>query len=234
MHDNVRLGLSAVYPCNYLADQQERLVFTMPEQPLSETMYRWLTDYNFRRSGEQLYRPYCEHCQACVAVRLDYAEFAPSANQRRVVNRAKQQQWHWRWNQTPDVSDYYPLYHAYICQRHADGVMYPPAPEHLQQLLECQWLKVSALEQYVGDELVGVMILDPLGDGFSAVYSFYQPEHHLSLGTLAVLAGVELCRQQQLPYLYLGYWVEGSKTMDYKARFRPQQRLIGQEWLSFR
>lgn len=234
MTESIRLGLSAPYPCNYLPDQQERVLFTLPEHPLEPHIYRLLTDHNFRRTGEQLYRPYCEQCQACIAVRLHHQDFMPSSNQRKSYQRAQRLGWHAKLQTTPTWQRYYPLYQTYIETRHADGVMYPPQPEHLSSLLCCSWLQVHTLEQYVGDELVGVMVLDLLADGYSAVYSFFAPDSELSLGTLAILAGVELCQRQKLPYLYLGYWVEHSKKMAYKARFRPQQRLIGQEWHSFR
>ena len=94
-------------------------------------------------------------------------------------------------------------------------------------------MQVSTLEQYVDGELTGVLVLDHLPEGLSAVYSFFQPEHSLALGILAVLAGTELCRQQQLRYFYLGYLVSDSDKMRYKSQFRPQQRLIQDEWQTF-
>lgn len=232
--DSIRLGLSAPYDCNYLPDRQERVLFTLPDQPMDEKTYRLLTDHNFRRTGEQLYRPYCQECQACIAVRLHHQDFTPSANQLKTYRRANHAGWTFKLQQSPDWQTYYPLYERYVTMRHADGVMYPPAPEHLSSLLNCSWMPVHTLEQYIDETLVGVMVLDKLDDGYSAVYSFFEPDSVLSLGTLAILAGVELCRQQKLPFLYLGYWVDGSEKMAYKSRFRPQQRLIGQEWHSFR
>lgn len=234
MSDKFLLGVSQSHACSYLPAQQERLLFSLPEQPLSAEVYQWLTEHNFRRSGEQLYRPYCLQCQACQAVRLDVTALQPSRSQRRQLQQASRLNWSWRWQPEPQHQAYFPLYQAYIRQRHADGVMYPPEPEHLQQLLSCSWLQVSTLEQYVGDQLVGVLVLDHLPQGLSAVYSFYQPEHPLALGILAVLAGTTLCRQQQLPYFYLGYLVSDSDKMRYKSQFRPQQRLIQDEWQTFR
>lgn len=233
MTDSIRLGLSAPYACNYLPNQQERVLFTLPEQTIDIELYQTLTNHNFRRTGDQLYRPYCDQCHACIAVRLHHQEFQPSKNQRRVQHKARHAGWTYRLQSKPTWQDYYPLYQRYISQRHADGVMYPPSPEHLDSLLHCRWLPVHTLEQYLDGELVGVMVLDLLLDGYSAVYSFFDPACKLSLGTLAILAGVEVCQQQKLPYLYLGYWVEHSEKMAYKARFVPQQRLIGQEWYSF-
>lgn len=233
MSEKFLLGVSQVHACSYLPAQQERLLFSLPEQPLSADVYQWLTDHNFRRSGEQLYRPYCLNCQACQAVRLEVSALHPNRSQRRLQKQAKASKWHWRWQQQPKQQDYFSLYQAYISQRHADGVMFPPEPDHLAQLLSCNWLTVSTLEQYIDDELVGVMVLDHLPQGLSAVYSFFRPEHPLALGILAILAGSELCSQLQLPYFYLGYLVHASDKMRYKSQFRPQQRLIQDEWQTF-
>jgi leucyl-tRNA---protein transferase len=233
MSDKFLLGVSQSHACSYLPAEQERLLFSLPEQPLSPEVYQWLTDHNFRRSGEQIYRPYCLQCQACQAVRLDVSTLKLNRSQRRLSNKATAENWHWRWQQQPLQQNYFPLYQAYISQRHADGVMYPPEPEHLEQLLTCSWMQVSTLEQYIGDQLVGVLVLDHLPQGLSAVYSFYQPDHPLALGILAVIAGTALCRDLGFRYFYLGYLVSDSDKMRYKSQFRPQHRLIQDEWQTF-
>src|SRR4029453_12302400 len=77
-----------------------------------------------------------------------------------------------------------------------------------------------------GDELVAVALTDVLSDGLSMVYSFFEPgERDRSLGTFMILDHIARARRLGLPYVYLGYWIDGSKKMDYKARFLPQQRL---------
>jgi len=80
-------------------------------------------------------------------------------------------------------------------------------------------------------DVLAVCLTDVLGDGLSMVYSFYDPEEdHRSLGTFMILDHITRARAMGLPYLYLGYWVDGSPKMDYKARFRPQERLMPQGW----
>ena len=75
-------------------------------------------------------------------------------------------------------------------------------------------------------------LTDVLADGLSMVYSFYDPEEAGgSPGTFMILDHIHRARRLGLPYLYLGYWVEGSRKMDYKSRFRPQERLMGQGWV---
>ncbi len=233
MAQSMQLAITDLHPCNYLPNQQERLVFTLPDQPLSAELYAHLMQYNFRRSSTQLYRPYCPDCQACQSVRLDKDEFHPSKSQQRQLLRAQKQGWHWRWQPHPHAENYFTLYQNYIEARHADGVMFPPLLAHIEQLLLCDWMTVTVLEQYVGGDLVGVMILDHVPDGVSLVYSFFTPNHGLSLGTLGILATHQLAIEQQWQYLYLGYWVESSQKMAYKSNFRPQQRLLAGIWQSF-
>ena len=79
--------------------------------------------------------------------------------------------------------------------------------------------------------LVAVCLTDLLADGLSMVYSFYDPdEANRSLGTYMILDHIERVRRLGLLHLYLGYWVEGSKKMAYKARFMPQERLGLNGW----
>jgi arginine-tRNA-protein transferase len=80
--------------------------------------------------------------------------------------------------------------------------------------------------------LKGVALCDRLSDGISMVYSFYDPEDAVrSLGTYMILDHIDYARRLGLPYLYLGYWIEGSRKMAYKSRFTPQERLGPNGWV---
>jgi arginine-tRNA-protein transferase len=79
--------------------------------------------------------------------------------------------------------------------------------------------------------LASVALTDILEDGLSMIYSFYEPDLvHRGLGTYMILEHIERARTMGLPYVYLGYWVEGSPKMDYKRRFGPQERLTAEGW----
>ncbi len=229
----IQLGLSAQHHCSYLPEQSERLLFTLPDQPMSTELYQQLMHYNFRRTGQQLYRPYCNECQACQAVRIAAEHFQIRPSQRKLLKKAKTAHWHYRVISCADEMQYFALYQQYISGKHAGGVMDPAEPEHLQSMFHCDWLQVQVLEQYIDQTLVGVMILDQLPDGLSAVYSFYQPNHPLALGKLAILATLEHLKAQPCSYLYLGYYISACQKMAYKAEFAPQQRLIAGNWQSF-
>ena len=80
-------------------------------------------------------------------------------------------------------------------------------------------------------ELLGACLTDRLADGLSLVYSFYAPHgSRRSLGAYMILDHIDKARRLGLPHVYLGYWVEGSKKMAYKAAYLPQERLGLNGW----
>jgi arginine-tRNA-protein transferase len=83
--------------------------------------------------------------------------------------------------------------------------------------------------------LVGACLTDRQGDGLSMIYSFYDPEHEGrgGLGNYIILDHIRRAAAEGLPYVYLGYWVEGSPRMQYKVRFRPLERLGPGGWHRF-
>ncbi len=230
---DLQLGMTAAHSCSYLPEHQESLIFTLPDQPLTAELYLQLMQMNFRRSGEQLYRPYCSSCQACQSVRIDPKQFCARPSQRKLWKKAQKLNWSYQLNWQPNWQDYYPLYQHYISTKHRDGEMYPPSPEQLSSMFDCPWLPMLTLEQYIDGELVGVLILDAMPDAWSAVYSFYQPERIIALGRLAILATIDAANLENIPQLYLGFYVSGCQKMAYKADFGPQQRLIEHKWQSF-
>jgi arginyl-tRNA--protein-N-Asp/Glu arginylyltransferase len=233
----LKLGVSQQQQCNYLPDRQERLLFTLPEEPLDATFYQQLLTLNFRRSGEQIYTTYCEGCQQCQSVRIKATAFQSNNNQRRVWNKAKRSSWRYQLTELLDkescTEKYYALYQSYIDSKHADSSMSPTSPEQMAYLWQANWLKIQFLEQYLGDELVAVTVVDCTADAFSAVYTFYQTGHALAFGTLAILALIELAQTENISFVYLGYYIQHCQKMSYKAKFLPQQRFIAGEWLSF-
>jgi arginyl-tRNA--protein-N-Asp/Glu arginylyltransferase len=233
----LKLGVSPVHPCSYLPDRQERLLFTLPDEPLDADFYQQLLMLNFRRSGEQLYTTYCEHCQLCQSVRVEAKLFQPSCSQRRLWNKARRRGWRYQLVQHQQYNScmerYYPLYQSYINTKHADSPMAPATPEQMAYLWQAKWLTILCLEQYLDDQLVAVTVVDCTPDAYSAVYTFYQTDPHIAFGTLAILALLDQAKDDGVALVYLGYYIQHCQKMSYKAKFLPQQRFIAGEWRSF-
>jgi arginyl-tRNA--protein-N-Asp/Glu arginylyltransferase len=140
------------------------------------------------------------------------------------------------------TSEQYSVFRAYLDDRHFDGGMADMTVLDYAMMVEDSHVETRIIEYRKrgadsgvtgrGEELVGVALTDVLSDGLSMVYSFFEPsEEGRSLGTFMILDHIARARRQGLPYVYLGYWIEGSKKMDYKGRFLPQQRLAPSGWL---
>ncbi|MCH8536401.1 MAG: arginyltransferase [Alkalimonas sp.] len=231
----LRFGLTAAEPCAYLPQQKEQVIFLLPQQPLHHSLYQQLLQHNFRRSGDDVYRPHCSHCQQCQSVRLPVNAFTPNRKQRRILSKAKRQGLRVQWAPARPAREYFSLYSDYISFKHRDGSMFPPNMAQLESLLTCNWLPVWTLEIYDQQQLVSVSVVDRLDNSLSAVYTFYHPDwQRYSPGLLGILLLIEQARQLQNDFLYLGYYIADCDKMAYKGEFRPQQRFINDKWHSIR
>jgi leucyl-tRNA---protein transferase len=217
------------HDCSYLPDRQATTMFVDPRAEVDKRLYSQLTALGFRRSGSHYYRPHCESCNACVPVRLRVEDFRPDRSQRRVLK--KNADLTCRMVRACFTERYYELYAHYIEERHADGDMYPPSREQFTSFLVEGATDSWFIEIQDGEKLVGLAAVDRLNEGLSAIYTVFDPAYeHRSLGTFAVLWQVEEARRQELPYLYLGYWIAQCRKMNYKTRFRPIEALRDGHW----
>lgn len=227
--------LTAPTTCPYLPGRQERKVFTHLVGKRAIQLNEILTQGGFRRSQSIAYRPACENCRACVSVRVLVNEFRLSDSFRRVMRNNADITG--RMQPASPAAEQYSLFRAYLDGRHSDGGMVDMSVLDYAMMVEDSHVETRLVEyrrppegQHPG-ELVAVSLTDILSDGLSMVYSFYEPDHESrSLGTMMILDHIARAKSLGLPYLYLGYWVEGSKKMDYKARFLPQERLGMVTW----
>ncbi|MFD1694657.1 arginyltransferase [Roseibium aestuarii] len=239
--DHPQFYLTAPAPCPYLEGRQERKVFTHLVGNHAPALNDVLTQGGFRRSQNIAYRPACEACRACISVRIRVDDFRWTKSFRRI--RAKTR--HIIGAQLPPApsAEQYDLFKTYLHSRHEHGGMSDMSVLDYAMMVEDTHVETLVVEyRHKGPDsfltgtgtgpLLGVALTDRLSDGLSMVYSFYDPDQRdLSLGTVMILDHVERAQRLGLPYVYLGYWVNGSPKMAYKARFQPQEHLGPDGWV---
>jgi len=221
---------TAPLPCPYVPGRTERKVVTEITGAEAESLHDKLSRAGFRRSHNIAYAPVCPGCNSCVPIRIPVAGFQPDRTLRRIAKanagvegfvmpaRASAEQ--------------FQLFQRYQQARHGDGDMATMSFYDYRAMVEDTPIETWLVEFREADEtLIGACLTDKLGDGLSAVYSYFAPgQDKRSPGTYAILWLIEKAKSLGLPYVYLGYWVPESRKMAYKARFRPSEVLTGGQW----
>ncbi len=232
-----RFFVTSPQPCPYLPGRSERKVFTELDGPNALELNDALSRIGFRRSQNVAYRPSCIDCSACVSVRVRTADFAPTKAQRRTLKThadlVVEARAPWA------TQEQFDLLTAYLGVRHPTGGMAEMGEDDFAGMIE-QSPVDSCMVEYrepasaggTPGRLVGACLTDRQNDGLSMVYSFFDASEDArpGLGTFIILDHITRAARAGLPYVYLGYWVEGSARMDYKTRFRPLERLGPQGW----
>lgn len=235
-----RFFVTSPAPCPYLPGKTERKVFTELKGPHAEALNDALGRIGFRRSQTVAYRPSCVDCRACVSVRVVAEEFAPSATQRKNMRRnadlmvSECKPW--------ATSEQFALLQRYLTARHPGGGMAAMDDVDYADMVEHTAVTSVMIEYRERDadgnpgRLIGACLTDKQADGLSMIYSFYDPElgARSGLGNFIILDHIRRAAEAKLPYVYLGYWVEGSQRMQYKVRYRPLERLGPEGWRRFR
>jgi arginine-tRNA-protein transferase len=227
--------VTAPQPCPYLSGRMERKLFTALQGDGAQRLNDGLSKQGFRRSQNVLYRPSCADCAACLSARIKVAEFTPSKSQRKTMRRnaglTRRATSPWA------TEEQYALFRRYLESRHATGGMADMDTFEFAAMVEETPIRTRVVEytDSASGDLAAVCLTDILDDGVSMVYSFYEPEmQNASLGTYVILDHIQIARENDLPYVYLGYWVPGSDKMGYKAGFSGLEVYVGNTWQKMR
>ncbi|WP_067522482.1 arginyltransferase [Endozoicomonas ascidiicola] len=228
-HKNIKFYATQPHQCSYLPDEEATTLFIDPNITTDQALCSNLSNLGFRRSGQHLYRPHCNQCNACIASRIPATDFSMRRTQRKVWSRNSDLKVEKR---TPEYChEHYDLYEQYINQCHHDGDMYPATVEQYSAFLIDNPGFTSFYEFRLQGELLAVSVVDELQNAFSAIYTYYSPKYsNRSLGKYCILWLIHQAKQQQIDYVHLGYWIKNSQKMNYKIEFRPIELYINQQW----
>ena len=226
---------TAPYPCSYLPGKVARSQVATPSHLIHADLYSELVNAGFRRSGLYTYRPYCDECNACTATRIPVKHFEPNRSQRRA----------WKKHAELDVrvlnlgyqEEHYQLYQRYQNERHAGADIDQENQDQYMQFLLQSRVNSRIVEFRDGPHdikpghLRMVSMIDILDQGISSVYTFFDTSNSAaSYGSFSILWQIQQALELDLPYLYLGYYIEDSEKMSYKVKFQPIEGLIDDHW----
>lgn len=229
--DDMTFYLTVEDTCSYLEGKRERKIFTKLDDANALKYFDLLSQRGFRRSQNIAYIPACKECDACQSSRLIVDKFKPSKSQKRVLNKNK--------NLIRSVkpahptSEQFKLFHKYIMKRHGDGEMNDMGIVDYAKMIAETNVRTKVIEyrDATDNRLVAAVLTDFMIDGLSMVYSFFDPDMaKSSLGGYLILDHIEFARESELPYIYLGYYINGCANMAYKEKYFPQERFDGNEW----
>ena len=225
---------SGPMPCPYLPGRVEQQLFTELSGSGVQEVFEQLSLGGFRRSHHIAYRPACRGCTACVPVRIAVDGFEMTKSWQRVVRANADRAAECAGKRITD--EQFRLFQRYLRHRHANGDMARMNRRDYASMVVSSPVLTDLVELRDGaGRLVAACLMDRLADGLSAVYSFYDPEMpKRSLGSYVVLWMIAEARRLGLPYVYLGFWVEGSPKMAYKGRFRPLEGFTADGWRRIR
>jgi arginine-tRNA-protein transferase len=219
--------------CEFLPDRRRRMEYEVARQ-IAPREYMDRMRQGWRRFGYAMFRPACGTCRMCQSLRVPVDAFRPDRSQVRA----------WKANAdsvriefgepslSPQKQALFDKFHDH--QHDAKG--WPRQTGEETASFVDNPFPTEEWCYYVDERLVAVGYVDALPEGLSAMYFFYDPdERRRSLGTFNVLSVIESARLRGLPHAYLGYYVEGCRSLEYKGRFRPNEVLADEgRWIAFR
>ena len=234
-----RFFVTSPTACPYLPGKHERKVFTDLSGQNAVELNDALSRIGFRRSQGVAYRPSCIDCQACISVRVLTRDFKPNTSQKRIFRRNSDLEVNicHAWS----TAEQFALLRTYLDSRHPTGGMAGMDEIDFADMVEQSPVDTHIVEYREPSKddrpgaLVGVCIADRQHDGLSMIYSFFDPNHPTrdGLGTYIIMDHIARAARVGMPHVYLGYWIDGCRRMEYKTKFQPMERLGPNGWSRF-
>ncbi|MBF0226944.1 MAG: arginyltransferase [Desulfobacterales bacterium] len=217
--------------CPYLP-YKEWITYGFSADLFNENFYEYLISKGFRRSGKHFYINKCPNCDLCLPIRINVEEFTPSQSQKRALKK-NQDVTIYR-NRIELIEQDYELYYNYQIYKHFNGFIVPDITDYANFLINSPLTGTEMMKYYIGDKLAAISWIDILEESISSVYFAYDMNFNKrSLGVFSILKEIELCKELKKKWLQLGFWVSGSKKMEYKSNYKPYELLISGEWVRF-
>ena len=217
--------------CAYKPDQEERKLFTFIKGSKNQDFYNLLISKGFRRSQNILYNQVCENCNKCIPIRIKVNNFQETKNQKRIINKGKL--FERKVVEKATYEQFY-LFKEYLDFKHPDSEMNDMIFADYYSMVKNTGIDTKIIEYRLDNVLVSSCITDFLDNALSMVYSFYSPySHKYSLGKYMILDHIKFGKKYDKEIIYLGYWINGCKEMEYKKNFNSSEILINGEWINY-
>ena len=215
--------------CAYYPNKDEKKIFTFIKNFENQDFYNYLISKGFRRSQNVLYNQICEGCNKCIPIRINITNFNYSKNHKRLISKGKI----FKRNISEKVTyEQFNLFKKYLEFKHPDSEMNNMIYPDYYSMKKTTGIETKIIEYRANDNLAACCITDFLDNALSMVYSFYSSEFlKYSPGKFMILDHINLNETFDKELLYLGYWINGCKEMDYKKNFNSSEVLINDNWI---
>ena len=209
---------------------EQRIYVNLKEFNNKTEIISELSKNGFRRSYDHMYIPNCENCRECISSRINIDKFFYSKSVKR--NLKMNSDLYLVEDSKNIEKQRYSLFKEYCKIRHQDGQMRFMSFNEFNNFFHGNYNSNKIVDLINKEKkLVGSILLDILNDGLSAVYSFYNPKlKNRGLGKNLILRSLEVLQKNKKKFLYLGYWIKNSKSMNYKTSFKGIELFLNGVW----
>jgi arginine-tRNA-protein transferase len=192
-----------------------------------------LLNRGWRRFGNMSFVPECKECNDCVSIRIDVKNYKFSKSEKRVLSKNKNTK---VYIQEPSLSlehiELYNTYHKYMSIKKDWNFNEISPDEYYMSYVQGAKNYGKEILYLVDDKLVAVALCDFFTEAISSIYCYYDHDYEeLSLGKFSILLQIKLAKENDIPYIYLGYWIKDHLSMGYKEKYKPFEYLVNRPTL---